>query len=142
MKKLVCMLALLTGTICSLQAQSNNTVTPATQDTAVTAFIGKYTFPDGSVVEAVEVKLDSTGLNMISDAGTSVLQKLGVDSFALVSFQGTAVFKRDENNKVKMVVIDAMGYHLEGKKEEKEAVTPSVTLWYNSDKKANITHSK
>ncbi len=119
------MLVMLTGAVITAQAQQT---TPATKDTTVTELIGKYTFPDGSVVEQVEVTFDSTGLNMVSDAGTSVLQKLGVDSFALVSFQGTAVFKRDENKKVKTVIIDAVGYHLEGKKEDTAAATRPVAL--------------
>jgi len=89
-----------------------------TTDTTFKELIGKYTFPDGSAVAEVEVLLDSTGLSMTSDVGTSVLQQLGKDSFALVSFQGVVVFKRDEKNKIKAVIIDAMGYHLEGKKEE------------------------
>ncbi|RTL50494.1 MAG: hypothetical protein EKK39_09390 [Sphingobacteriales bacterium] len=125
MKTFLFMLVMLTGAVITAQAQQT---TPATKDTTVTELIGKYTFPDGSVVEQVEVTFDSTGLNMVSDAGTSVLQKLGVDSFALVSFQGTAVFKRDENKKVKTVIIDAVGYHLEGKKEDTAAATRPVAL--------------
>lgn len=105
------------------KAQSQQS--PVTTDTVFKELIGKYTFPDGSVVEQVEVILDSTGLSMTSDVGTSVLQQLGKDSFALVSFQGIVVFKRDEKNKIKAVIIDAMGYHLEGKKEEVVAVSSS-----------------
>ncbi len=127
------MLVLLTGTVLTLKAQ---TASPSAPDTTVMELIGKYTFPDGSVVEQVEVILDSTGLNMVSEAGTSVLQKLGVDSFALVSFQGTAVFKRDDNKKIKMVVIDAMGYHLEGKKNDTAAATKPVAILFNTNKQA------
>ncbi|MBY0347495.1 MAG: hypothetical protein GTN67_12710 [Hydrotalea flava] len=125
MKTFLFMLVMLTGAVIIAQAQQT---TQAKKDTTVTELIGRYTFPDGSVVEQVEVTFDSTGLNMVSDAGTSVLQKLGVDSFALVSFQGTAVFKRDENKKVKTVIIDAVGYHLEGKKEDTAAATRPVAL--------------
>ena len=81
-------------------------------------YIGKYKFPDGSVVNQVTVLLDGNNLTSASDAGTTVLEKVAGDTFNVVSFQGTAVFKRDANKKIIGVVIDAMGYHLEGKKED------------------------
>jgi|YelNatPaOPRAMG01_1025707.scaffolds.fasta_scaffold00178_45 hypothetical protein len=121
MKAFVFILLFVGSTFFVSKAQSQQS--PVTTDTTFKELIGKYTFPDGSAVEEVEVLLDSTGLSMTSDVGTSVLQQLGKDSFALVSFQGIVVFKRDEKNKIKAVIIDAMGYHLEGKKEEVAAVS-------------------
>ncbi|OIR08381.1 hypothetical protein GALL_95490 [mine drainage metagenome] len=88
------------------------------QNTTLQQFTGKYKFPDGSVVTEIEVTLDSSGvLTSNSTAGTSVLEKISADTFSVVSFQGTAVFKRDANHKVTGVVVDAMGYHLEGTKD-------------------------
>jgi hypothetical protein len=43
---------------------------------------------------------------------------LGVDSFSIVEFSGTAVFKRNETTKVNAVHIEAGGYILDGTKEE------------------------
>ena len=86
------------------------------QDTTLREFTGKYVFPDGSVVPDVDVILESSGLTMTSSAGSSSLVKLGVDSFQIVEFSGTAVFKRGEDKKVNGVHIDAMGYILDGNK--------------------------
>lgn len=79
-------------------------------------YVGKYVFPDGSVVPDVEVLLADGALSMTSSAGTSSLTKLGVDSFSIVEFGGTAVFKRGEDKKVKSVHIEAAGYILDGEK--------------------------
>lgn len=86
------------------------------QDTTLQEFTGKYVFPEGSVVPDVDVILESGGLIMTSSAGSSSLIKLGVDSFQIVEFSGTAVFKRGEDKKVNGVHIDAMGYILDGNK--------------------------
>src|SRR6185436_927834 len=80
-------------------------------------FIGKYTFPDGSVVPEVDVALSDKVLTMSSTAGNSVLTELGVDSFQIVEFSGIAVFKRGDDKKVNGVHIEAMGYVLDGQKK-------------------------
>ena len=87
------------------------------QDSTLQQYTGKYRFPDGSVVTEIAVTIEGGVLTSNSSAGTSALEKLGVDTFSVVSFQGTAVFKRDESKKIVGVVIDAMGYHLEGTKD-------------------------
>lgn len=81
-------------------------------------FTGKYIFPDGSVVPDVEVSINEGALYMSSTAGISSLAQLGVDSFAITEFNGIALFKRGEDKKVNGVHIDAMGYILDGKKQE------------------------
>ena len=80
-------------------------------------FVGKYVFPDGSVVPDVDVTLSGTALTMASSAGTSALVELGIDSFQIVEFSGTAVFKRGEDKKVNAVHIEAAGYVLDGQKK-------------------------
>jgi molybdopterin-binding protein len=90
------------------------------QDAGLQQYTGKYKFPDGSVVTEINVTIESGVLTSNSSAGSSVLEKLGVDTFSVVSFQGTAVFKRDANKKIIGVVVDAMGYHLEGTKDNGE----------------------
>ena len=89
-----------------------------TDSTTLKDYTGRYVFPDGSVVTDVTVLLDGEQLSMNSSAGTSPLEKLGVDSFSIVQFQGTAVFKRNEAQLVKAVHIEAAGYVLDGTKEE------------------------
>jgi hypothetical protein len=84
-------------------------------------FVGKYVFPDGSVVPDVTVTLDGSALTMASSAGTSPLTELGRDSFSIVEFSGTAVFKRGDDKKVNGVHIEAMGYILDGQKQNNGA---------------------
>jgi hypothetical protein len=92
----------------------------AQADTTLKEFTGRYVFPDGNVVPDVTVALDGNSLSMSSSAGTSSLEKLGVDSFSIVEFSGTAVFKRNGSNKVTGVHIEAAGYVMDGTKEENQ----------------------
>ena len=85
-------------------------------------FVGKYVFPEGSVVPDVTVAVAGSGLTMTSSAGASTLTELGIDSFQIIEFSGTAVFKRGEDKKVNAVHIEAMGYILDGQKQ-------STGLW-------------
>lgn len=84
-------------------------------------YVGKYVFPEGSVVPDVIVALSGTGLTMSSTAGSSVLTELSRDSFQIVEFSGIAVFKRGEDKKVNGVHIEAMGYVLDGQKQSSGA---------------------
>ena len=87
------------------------------QTDTLTQYTGRYVFPDGSVVPSVEVTLTDGALSMSSAAGTSSLSQLGIDSFEIVQFTGTAVFKRGEDKGINAVHIDAMGYILDGQKQ-------------------------
>lgn len=89
----------------------------AQSDTAWRQYAGTYKFPDGSVVSQVVVTLEDTVLNMSSDAGSSPLNKIGVDSFEIVRFNGTASFKRNGSKTITGVHIEAMGYVLDGEKQ-------------------------
>lgn len=80
-------------------------------------YTGKYVFPDGAPVPEVEVTLTAGNLSMASTAGNSALTQLGVDSFQIVEFSGTALFKRNGDNKINAVHIEAMGYVLDGQKQ-------------------------
>ncbi len=80
-------------------------------------FVGKYVFPEGSVVPEVDVALSGSALMMTSSAGNSALVELAVDSFQIVEFSGIAVFKRGADKKVNAVHIEAMGYVLDGQKK-------------------------
>ena len=85
-------------------------------------YTGKYTFAEGAPVTVVDVTLSNNNLSMESAAGTSALTYLGVDSFQIVVYSGTAVFKRSDDNKINAVHIEAMGYVLDGQKQ-------STGLW-------------
>ena len=102
--------------IIAINAQTDPAPKPPLED-----FVGKYVFPDGSVVPDVTVTLDGGSLTMASSAGTSPLTELGRDSFTIVEFSGTAVFKRGDDKKVNGVHIEAMGYVLDGQKQNNGA---------------------
>jgi len=110
MKKII-FFVIATLFIVALNAQSDKPKPPLED------FIGKYTFPDGSVVPEVDVALSDKVLTMSSTAGNSVLTELGIDSFQIVEFSGIAVFKRGDDKKVNAVHIEAMGYVLDGQKK-------------------------
>lgn len=80
-------------------------------------FVGRYVFPEGSVVPDVTVELSGEALTMSSVAGTSALTELGRDSFTIIEFSGVAIFKRGDDKKVNAVHIEAGGYVLDGQKK-------------------------
>ncbi|NCI47470.1 hypothetical protein [Sediminibacterium soli] len=111
MKKILTLFILLFSILCT-QAQSK-------VDTALLRpYVGTYVFPEGSVVAQVVVSMGSNGLLIASSAGESDFNRIAADTFSIVSFQGLAVFRRDEQKKISGIVIDARGYLLEGKKTE------------------------
>ncbi|MEO5682276.1 MAG: hypothetical protein ABIQ88_06520 [Chitinophagaceae bacterium] len=87
------------------------------QDSTYKELVGKYKFPSGSVVEEVLVTLENGAINMNSTAGISLLEKIKGDTFNIISFNGIAVFTRNEAKKITGVHIDASGYVLDGVKE-------------------------
>lgn len=87
------------------------------QTDSLQQYTGKYIFPDGSVVPSVDVTLSEGALSMSSVAGSSALNQLGVDSFEVVQFTGTAVFRRGEDKAINGVHIEAAGYILDGQKQ-------------------------
>ncbi|HJV18585.1 MAG TPA: hypothetical protein VJ552_01790 [Sediminibacterium sp.] len=113
MKKMLLFALLLTGLSFAATAQ-----TPSTDTAVLKQYLGKYKFPEGSPVTDVTVAIENGVLTMASAVGNSVLEKQGEDIYAIVQFQGTATFKRNEEKKVIGVNIFAMGYTLEGTREE------------------------
>ena len=90
----------------------------AQTDTTLQHYVGKYKFAEGSVIAEATVTLDNGNLSVVTSYGSSPLVKQSDDVFAVTQFQGTAAFKRNEAKKVIGVNISAMGYTLEGTKEE------------------------
>lgn len=125
MKKLILLFCLGIGFASMLNAQQ----TPS-QDTTLQEFIGKYKFPDGSVIAEAMVALENGVLSVTSSAGVSPLEKQGEDLFAITQFQGTAKFNRDANKKIIGVSINAMGYQLEGTKSDAIAFTDRLKNKY------------
>jgi hypothetical protein len=109
-----------------------------TTDSTLSQYVGKYKFPDGSVVAEVVVKLENGALTMESSAGVSPLEKQGDDLYTIIQFQGTAKFTRDTNKKIVGVSINAMGYVLEGTKAETTALLHIRKPLYLNAKKLDL----
>lgn len=117
MKKMILFSLLFLGISFAASAQTDSTMKD---------FVGKFKFPEGSPVNEIVVSLENGALSMTSSVGTSPLEKTAEDVFTITQFQGTATFKRNEAKKVIGVSINAMGYSLEGTKEEN---TLTITKW-------------
>jgi hypothetical protein len=87
------------------------------QDT-LQQYTGKYKFGDGSPVADVTVTLADGALTMNSSAGSSPLRHESGDLFTITAFNGTASFGRSAERKINSVHIEAMGYVMDGTKEE------------------------
>ena len=109
MKKLVLFSLIFVGFSFAVSAQS---------DTTLQQFVGKYKFAEGSVLAEATVTLDNGNLTVATSYGSSPMVKQSDDVFAVTQFQGTATFKRNDAKKVIGVSISAMGYTLEGTKED------------------------
>jgi hypothetical protein len=114
--------------IISVYAQSDPAPKPPPSD-----FVGRYVFPEGSVVPDVTVALSGEALTMSSAAGNSALTELGRDTFTIVEFSGLAIFKRGEDKKVNAVHIEAQGYVLDGQKQSSGAWSFTYYLRPNRD---------
>jgi hypothetical protein len=95
----------------------------APKDSTLKEYAGKYVFPEGSVIPNVVVNFEDGALTMSSAAGTSALVKQETDLYSITSFNGTAKFKRDSNQKIIGVTVEARGYTLEGTKSDGFAIT-------------------
>ena len=109
MKKLLFTLSLLVGFV-SANAQT---------DTLLQQYTGKYVFPDGSPVKEIGVVIQESILTATSVMGNSELRKTETkDVFEIVSFAGTATFKRNGDNKVNAIQIQVQDVNMEGSKTE------------------------
>ena len=108
MKQITPLFVLLLLTVCSgLMAQ----------DSTHKEITGKYKFPAGSVIDEVVVTQENGAFTMTASLGTSPLELIKGDSFNIVSFNGFAVFKRDDTKKINGIHIEASGYVLDGTKD-------------------------
>ncbi len=117
------MICLMLGTVAFVYAQD--------KDSTLQDFVGKYKFPDGSIVPEVTVSVEGAALVMGSSIGNSALVKIGEDLFSITAYDGSAQFKRDANRKVIGVSINAGGYALEGTKSDGIAIDRSQVMFIN-----------
>jgi Domain of unknown function (DUF3471) len=81
-------------------------------------YTGMYKFPEGSEVTEVTVVVENDTLWVNSDKGNSELRRIEKDVFEVVTYTGTATFKRDENGKVNGIHFEVGNLILDGKKSE------------------------
>jgi hypothetical protein len=90
MKKLIYFFAI--ATVFTLTAQG--------QEAPLETFVGKYSFPEGSPVPFVDVKISNGILVGESQMGIATLQRLEGDRFSIVEHNGIAEFRRNGDGKV------------------------------------------
>ncbi|MBP6432107.1 MAG: hypothetical protein KA319_10090 [Ferruginibacter sp.] len=88
-------------------------------------YVGKYKFPDGSVVPEIEVVLDNGALDFNSIMGSTPVEKTKNDEFSIPQYNGTATFIRNEAKKIVGLKIEAQGTVLEGTIVENKPVEKS-----------------
>lgn len=119
MKQLFLSLVLLCGTLLA-NAQA--------KDTTLKAYVGKYTFPEGSFVTTADITLDGDVLTVNSSQGGSPLEKRGKDTFAMTAFEGGMMyFYRNATDQVARIKVEVGDILLEGTKD-------GVTAWMNRNK--------
>ncbi len=78
---------------------------------------GKYKFPEGSPVTEIGIVIEKGVLTATSAMGNSELKKTeNKDVYEIVSFGGTATFKRNTEGKITSVVIQSQDVTMEGAK--------------------------
>lgn len=95
------------------------TAAQAQTDTLLQQYTGKYIFPDGSPVKEIGVIVQEGVLTATSVMGNSELRKTETkDVFEIVTFAGTATFKRNADGKVNGLQIQVEDVNMEGTKTE------------------------
>jgi hypothetical protein len=111
MKKVTLLFSLLVLAFCGLKAQDS-----------LQLYVGKYKFPEGSVVTEISVVLEDGKLSLNSAMGNAALEKTGEDEFSITQYGGVATFTRNQLKKITGIHIEAMGAILDGTKEETKSL--------------------
>jgi hypothetical protein len=111
MTKLLLLIFAMTSTFI-LSAQQ----TPKTD--SLKEYTGKYKFPEGSEVTEIKVVVENGLLWAQSDKGNSELRRIEKDTFEVVTYTGTATFKRDEKGRINGLHIEVADLIMDGTKSE------------------------
>jgi hypothetical protein len=87
------------------------------QQGPLTDYLGKYVFAEGSPVAEVSLTVEDSTLVINSAMGSTQLEKKGVDSFYLATYDALVIFKRKDGKSVESVSIFVQGMELVGRKE-------------------------
>ena len=107
MRKLCFLTLILMGAFFSVNAQSG----------PLNDYLGKYIFAEGSPVAEVSLTIEDSSLVINSAMGSTSLEKKGLDSFYLATYDALVIFRRKEGKTVESVSIFVQGMELVGKKE-------------------------
>jgi hypothetical protein len=107
MRKLCFLTLLLMGAFVSVNAQSG----------PLNDYLGKYIFAEGSPVAEVSLTIEDSSLVINSAMGSTSLEKKGVDSFYLATYDALVIFKRKDGKAIESISIFVQGMELVGKKE-------------------------
>ncbi|MEY3291412.1 MAG: hypothetical protein RLZZ266_437 [Bacteroidota bacterium] len=107
MRKLCFMTLILMGAFLSVNAQQG----------PLNDYLGKYIFAEGSPVAEVSLTTQDSSLVINSAMGSTVLEKKGVDSFYLATYDALVIFKRKDGKMVESISILVQGMELVGQKE-------------------------
>ena len=123
MRKLCFLTLFLMGAFLTVNAQTGS----------LNDYIGKYVFAEGSPVAEVTITIEDSSLVINSAMGSTQLEKKGVDSFYLATYDALVVFKRKDGTSVESISIFVQGMELMGKKESSPVAIKEdefyATLW-------------
>ena len=123
MRKLCFMTLVLMGAFLSVNAQQG----------PLNDYLGKYIFAEGSPVAEVSLTVQDSSLVINSAMGSTILEKKGVDSFYLATYDALVIFKRKDGKSVETISIFVQGMELVGKREASPLAIKEdefyATLW-------------
>lgn len=100
------------------------------QTDSLQEYTDKYKFPEGSPVTEVGVIVENGILTATSAMGNSELKKTDTkDMYEIVSFGGTATFKRNGESKITSLLIQAQDVTMEGTKTEGVYISRFGNYW-------------
>ncbi|HLG40184.1 MAG TPA: DUF3471 domain-containing protein [Chitinophagaceae bacterium] len=102
-----------------LMVFSFNTINAQTSPAdSLKEYTGKYKFPDGTPFPEVTITLENGTLTATSVAGSAELKRREGDVFDILSFGGTATFKRNDEKKITKLQVQVNDLDVEGEKTE------------------------
>ena len=123
MRKLCFLTLILMGAFLSVNAQQG----------PLNDYLGKYVFAEGSPVAEVSLTVEDSSLVINSAMGSTMLEKKGVDSFYLATYDALVIFKRKDGKSVETISIFVQGMELVGKREASPVAIKEdefyATLW-------------
>ena len=123
MRKLCFLTLILMGAFLSVNAQQG----------PLNDYLGKYVFAEGSPVAEVSLTVQDSSLVINSAMGSTMLEKKGVDSFYLATYDALVIFKRNDGKSVETISIFVQGMELVGKREASPVALKEdefyATLW-------------